>query len=137
MLDVDLARRLLSAGLLWEPVAGDRFVVPDGELRDEVFYVSDMTIEVHEYTSGRVLGFNGTTEWALDSLDLTDVLWMPREDQLREALGERLRTVTRLPDGWRVETSLGRYEAADVEDAYASALLAALAETTPEPGRGY
>ena len=54
---------------------------------DEVFVVSDMTVEVHDFPTGKVIGFNGTTEWALDSLAQGDVVWLPREDQLRELLG--------------------------------------------------
>lgn len=133
MLAIDLARDLLAAGLLWTPRAGDRFVVPDRLLDDEVFYISDMTVEVHEYAAGRVLGFNGTTEWALDSLDLTDVLWLPREDQLRTELGERFEALERVGEQWRVITAAGVFEDDDVEDAYARALLAALAETAPDP----
>ena len=37
--------------------------------------------------TGDVIGFNGTTEWALDSIELDHVLWLPREDQLRELMG--------------------------------------------------
>ena len=34
-----------------------------------------------------MLGFNGTTEWALDSLKTEQVLWLPREGQLRAEIG--------------------------------------------------
>ncbi|MES1169959.1 MAG: pilus assembly protein CpaE, partial [Leifsonia sp.] len=44
---------------------------------------------------GTVLGFNGTTEWALDSVALDDALWLPREDQLRELLGGTFRSLER------------------------------------------
>ena len=54
---------------------------------DDVFVLSDMTVEVHDLPSGRVIGFNGTTEWALDEVAQRDALWIPREDQLRELLG--------------------------------------------------
>ncbi|MFC5272404.1 hypothetical protein [Brachybacterium sacelli] len=30
--------------------------------------------------------FNGTTEWALDSVEQHEAIWIPREDQLRTAL---------------------------------------------------
>jgi hypothetical protein len=59
------------------------------------------------------------------------VLWLPREDQLRERIGDRLVRLERRPDGWQVVTSYGTGEraaaAGDVEDAYATALLALLA----------
>ena len=34
-----------------------------------------MTIEAHHYPTGTELGFNGTTEWALDSVSADDSLW--------------------------------------------------------------
>jgi hypothetical protein len=43
-----------------------------------------------------VLGFNGTVEWALDSVLLDQAVWLPNEDQLRSALGaafDRLESV--------------------------------------------
>lgn len=83
----DLALALRDAGLRWSPSAGDRFVIPQPELDGQVFTLSDMTIEAHEYPTGTILGFNGTTEWALDSVAKDEALWLPREDQLRELLG--------------------------------------------------
>ncbi len=83
----ELAVALRDAGLRWSPAAGDRFVIPQPELDSQVFTLSDMTIEAHEYPTGTVLGFNGTTEWALDSVAKDEALWLPREDQLRELLG--------------------------------------------------
>ena len=66
-----------AAGLTWEPAAGDRFVVPGRGIDDEAFVLSDMTVEVHDLPTGRIIGFNGTTEWALDSLELDEVVWLP------------------------------------------------------------
>jgi hypothetical protein len=101
MITVELARSLRDAGLLWKPVSGDRFSIDtpafDPEALDaEVFTVSDMTIEAQHYPSGTILGFNGTTEWALDSVDLHEALWLPREDQLREMLRGAFRSLVRL-----------------------------------------
>jgi hypothetical protein len=36
---------------------------------DQVFVVSELTIDVADVPGGRILRFNGTTEWALDSVD--------------------------------------------------------------------
>jgi hypothetical protein len=142
MIDVDLARRLRDAGLRWRPAPGDRFVVErliDGEDGvGDVFTLSDMTIEAHEHPTGTVLGFNGTTEWALDSVAADDALWLPREDQLRELLGSTFRSLDRIvvagePLAYRVTVALGTpaatgsdgvHVAADPETAYAHALLA-------------
>lgn len=99
MITVDLALRLRDAGLRWRPASGDRFAVLSPEMYGEVFTISEMTIEAHTYPTGTVLGFNGTTEWALDSVAQEDALWLPREDQLRELLGGTFRSLARSTDG--------------------------------------
>ena len=104
MLDHALARRLRDAGLRWRPRAGDRFVIETPGFDDDVFTLSNMTIEAHEYPTGTVLGFNGTTEWALDSVAGDDSPWLPREDQLRNLLGPVFRGLTRHVDD---ENSVG------------------------------
>jgi len=90
-----LARELRDAGLVWTPASGDSFQIALADFEGDVFTVSDMTIEAHRYSSGTVLGFNGTTEWALDSVALDDALWLPREDQLRELLRGTFRRLDR------------------------------------------
>ena len=89
MIDADLAARLRTAGLPWRPASGDRFTIPSGDFQGEVFVVAEMTIDVQDVPGGSsVFKFNGTTEWALDSVDAARVLWLPREDQLRAQLGD-------------------------------------------------
>ena len=98
-----IARQLRDAGLSWTPERGDRFVVADRDMDDEVFVLSDMTIELHHYPGGPVIGFNGTTEWALDSVEQQDALWVPAEPQLRELLGAafvRLERFGRTATAW-------------------------------------
>jgi len=126
----ELAARLRDAGLRWHPRAGDQFQLASADMEStgsDVFTVSDMTIEAHEYSTGTVLGFNGTTEWALDSVAIGDALWFPREDQLREALKATFVQLERSGDGWVVTTRFRgderRFEAVQAEDAYALALL--------------
>jgi len=114
MITVELAGRLLAAGLVWDPVAGDRFVVPGRGMDDEVFVVSQMTVDVHEFPQGRVIGFNGTTEWAMDSLELTEVLWMPAEGRLRAELGWRFGGLRRDGQDWVVTVLPAGRRAADV-----------------------
>lgn len=87
MISLQLAKRLRDAGLRWEPAPGDRFVLPDRGMDDEVFVLSHMVIDVHEFPTGRVIGFNGTVEWALDSVEQDAALWLPSEEQLRDLLG--------------------------------------------------
>ena len=95
MISTALARELRDAGLIWTPASGDSFQIALADFEGDVFTVSDMTIEAHRYPGGTVLGFNGTTEWALDSVALDDALWLPREDQLRELLRGTFRSLER------------------------------------------
>ena len=93
-----------------------------------MFVVSDMTIEAHEFDTGTILGFNGTTEWALDSVALESALWLPRESQLRELLGEAFISLVRAAGGFVVTTVRNgephEVRATVAADAYATALLA-------------
>lgn len=128
VITIELAERLRSVGVPWTPSPGDRFVVRDRGMDDEVFVIADMVVEAAAQPSGHVLRFNGTTEWALDSLDQEAVMWLPREGQLRELLGAAFVRLERGADG--VEVVIGAGEGrrsvrhADVECAYALAVLA-------------
>ena len=142
MITVELARALRDSGLAWHPVRGDNFSIDRIEVDTEVYTLSDMTVEAHTFTSGTVLGFNGTTEWALDSVALDDALWLPREDQLRELLGgafvalERVEGTESIGDvsltgpAFLVQAVVSgdsrAFEATDAADAYARALIALL-----------
>ena len=134
MLDLRMARELKDAGLTWKPGAGDRFAIPDRDLDDEIFVLSNMTIEVHNLPDGRVIGFNGTTEWALDDVEMDEAIWLPREDQLRELLGVTFRSLRRDETGYAVDLDLlgeaRTFSAATPEVAYAEALLHLLAAAT-------
>jgi hypothetical protein len=141
VISVDLAQRLQAAGLAWTPAAGDRFVVPGRGIDDQAFVLSDMTVEVHDLPTGPIIGFNGTTEWALDSLEMREVVWLPREAQLREALGESFLRLEAVPGGFAVVTCEGgdtgvqqRHVDLDAEDSYARALLARLETGTSSTG---
>lgn len=127
MISVDTARLLRDAGLSWTPASGDRFVVVDRDMDSEVFVLSEMTVEVQRVGRGHVIGFNGTTEWALDSVDDQDAVWLPRESQLREALAATFRSLCRQEHGWQVELEINgvpaRVQHRDAEEAYAQALL--------------
>ena len=130
MLDLALAQQLRAAGLSWEPAPGDRFVLPLPEMQEEIFILSNIVADVHRFESGNVIGFNGTTEWALDSVSVQEVVWLPREEQLRELLTDRFRRLEVGPGGFTVVVRHGASErshsAADAETAYASAVLAVL-----------
>ncbi|WP_457099400.1 pilus assembly protein CpaE [Microbacterium sp. P5_E9] len=127
MISSDLAVSLRDAGLVWHPRSGDRFQLDEPEFEADVFTVSEMTIEPREYPTGKILAFNGTTEWALDSVALEDALWLPREDQLRELLRGTFRALRRSADTHEVEIEVRgeslTFEHPQPEDAYALAVL--------------
>jgi hypothetical protein len=124
------ARRLRDLGVRWTPVNGDRFVVADRDMDDDVFVLSTMTVELHDLPKGQVIGFNGTTEWALDSVAAQDAVWLPREDQLRALLGATFRSLSREGDKWQIDFTVAERPRTvaheDPEEAYALALIALL-----------
>ena len=130
MISTDLALALRDAGLVWHPASGDRFQLDEPEFEADVFTVSEMTIEPRRYPTGVILAFNGTTEWALDSVALEDALWLPREDQLRELLRGMFRSLRRADDTHVVEIQVSgevrQFEHPEPADAYALALLSVL-----------
>ncbi|GAA2237938.1 pilus assembly protein CpaE [Herbiconiux moechotypicola] len=142
MIAIELARALRTAGLRWHPRSGDAFVVETADGGDEVFTVSEMTVDLHEFPGGTVIGFNGTTEWALDSVAFADALWLPAESQLREILrdgfhslvveraaGETVYLVTATIRGERCT-----FEAQSAENAYGEAVLDLILRTIVDEG---
>ncbi len=130
MISLSLARRLEAAAVPWVPGDGDRFMVPDRDLDDVLFVVSHMVVEIDDSPSGRILKFNGTTEWALDIVHSREALWLPREDQLRAMLGRHFVALATAPGGYAVvidhDGGEQRHEDADAECAYARAVLSVL-----------
>ncbi|GAA1060574.1 pilus assembly protein CpaE [Agromyces bracchium] len=138
MISRDLALQLRDAGLVWHPDSGDRFQLDlpsdvEAEVEADTFTVSEMTIETRRYPTGTILAFNGTTEWALDSVALADAVWLPREDQLRELLRATFRSLRRLPDAFEVAIEVAgdqlAFEHPDAAEAYGMALLALIERT--------
>lgn len=127
MISLETALTLQQAGLTWEPASGDRFVVPDRGMDEDVFTVSEMVVEVREGPAGGFVAFNGTTEWALDAVLQREVVWLPREDQLRQRLGDAFVRLERTGDRFRCVTTVtgldGAPEAEEPAEAYAAALL--------------
>jgi hypothetical protein len=130
VISLDLARRLHDAGLAWSPANGDRFWLPERDLDEAVFMVSDMVVEVRELPGGRVLAFNRTTEWALDAVEEHEAVWLPRLDELLAVLGRHFISLTARSGGHvvRAEAGQGEREYVDVAaiDAAAGAVLSLL-----------
>ena len=128
MLTIGTAQELRDAGLEWTPATLDFFFIPLPDLENQIFVISDMTILSEQLQGQPALTFHGTVEWALDHVWTGEALWVPREDQLRELLGDRLASVHRTDSGWEVRYAAGdgtrhTVTEADLECAYALALL--------------
>ena len=134
----ELALALRAAGVPWVPASGDRFTMLDPQFDGEVFTVAEMVVEVQAAGGTPVLGFNGTTEWALDSVDLTDAVWLPREDQLRELLGGAFRRLERTDGGFEVvlQRPGAAPESIPAETAADAYGLAVLAQRLPDDAPG-
>ncbi|HEX6287962.1 MAG TPA: hypothetical protein VFZ66_02175 [Herpetosiphonaceae bacterium] len=145
MIDPQLALQLKEAGLDWHPAKRDNFMVPGGELADEVFTLNDLTILVQPVNGEYTVMFHGTAEWALDNVLLADVIWLPSEEQLREAIQLRLGGDNPMvmlmwnPVGYRCTIShLDQeyaFDGATAEHAYAYALLFLLRREQLNRGR--
>lgn len=134
MIRLETAQKLKAAGLSWTPAMFDFFAIPDRQLDDKAFVISDMLVTVDILQGLQVVSFQGASEWALDSLVTTDAVWLPHEGQLRQALeaglldagGLDLKLVSGL-SGYRCEmTYRGKalvFEANAADEAYAAALL--------------
>ena len=130
MITLELARKLRDAGLEWLPREGDRFMIPDRDLEDHIFSISEMTIEVRRVAEGKRILFNGAVEWALDSIMQQEVIWLPSEAQLRNRLGSAFRSLRRDEDEFHCEIEIGGesrdFAEPDPANAYGRALLALL-----------
>lgn len=147
MLSLTTAIALKQAGLKWMPAKHDYFVIPERGLDQHVFVISDMTVAVEMYGGYPVVTFNGASEWALDYVTLREVVWLPREDQLRLTMENLLHLTVgagfeliSIPDGYRVLLIMGDsqkdFRAQEVSEAYARALLYLLDERPTDIARG-
>jgi hypothetical protein len=117
MIDVDIARRLRDLGLPWHPADGDHFAIDVPDLRDQTFMLSAMVIERGLGRHGEfIFKFNGTTEWALDSIEQNEAIWILA---LRNAGTAHIVDVI-------VDGKARGIRAPSAEDAYAGALLVLL-----------
>lgn len=132
MISRDLATELASL-LTWTPANGDQFFIPRPEISETVFTLSDMVVELVTAYDETRFHFNGTVEWALDSVESDVVVWLPRENQLRDLLHPWFLSLDAGPDGFVVTVSgPGRAHhtpaEVDASDAYARALVYVLSQ---------
>lgn len=86
MLSLSLAQQLKKAGLDWQPQLHDMFAIPDRQLDDRRFVLTDVMTYIEIFRGSPVVTFHGTAEWALDFVLQTEAVWIPSESQLREML---------------------------------------------------
>jgi hypothetical protein len=142
MIALAMARDLKAAGLQWNPAQFDIFGIPDRNLDDKTFVISDMLVTTEVLGGLPIVSFQGAAEWALDYIVTTEIVWIPNEMQLRQCLeaalleGGRpeLRIITGL-NGCRLECNYQDQpvilEGPDLEHLYAQALLQILHTVLP------
>ena len=134
MISLETAQKLKQAGLKWVPEVHDFFAIPDRNLDDRVFVISDMLVTIEELSGMQIVSFQGASEWALDYLATIEAVWIPREDQLRRGIeelqmvgGETGVQLSGGLGGYRCDITYGsqlkRFSADEASEAYAAALL--------------
>jgi hypothetical protein len=142
-----MATQLKDAGLKWVPELLDFFSLPDRHLDEKIFVISDLLATVEQLQGIQVVSFQGASEWALDYLVTADAVWIPREDQLRQALEAVLLTLgnpeVRLSCGLEGCTCTAQageihqsFRGKDASEAYASAVLWVLRQTQSPGNQG-
>lgn len=134
MVKLETARKLKSAGIQWQPQINDYFAIPDRDMDERIFVISDIQATIGLLQGIEVVSFQGASEWALDYLMMSEAVWLPREDQIRIALETVLLSAGR-PE-IELHTSLARancrvsyrdrqysFEGYTPAEAYAEALL--------------
>jgi hypothetical protein len=147
MISLPLARSLKEAGLVWRAGINDFFAIPDRGMDDHVFVISDLLANLDIFRGWPVVTFHGSAEWALDYILTAEVVWLPREEQLRQALldtlhGQTFKSLQLDFDGQNYrctvlldnETVLG--DALSASAAYGQALLHLLKRRSHEPDSG-
>ncbi|MBK8987798.1 MAG: hypothetical protein IPM39_17305 [Chloroflexi bacterium] len=86
MLSLALAIELKTAGLIWKPTENDFFAVPGSDLDDRIFVLSDMMAAQTTLRGWPAITFHGASEWAMDYILLSEVVWIPTEEQIRQEL---------------------------------------------------
>ena len=134
MISLNTARKLKAAGLDWQPSLHDFFAIPDRQMDQMVFVISDLLVTVDILQGMQVVSFQGASEWALDSLLTTEAIWLPSEEQLRQFLEAILISVG--SSSFKLISNIKGYkcilyysdkrivfEDNDVSEAYANAIL--------------
>jgi len=134
MVSPPLALQLKQAGLLWRPSLRDTFALLETGMDEQIFAISDSAVLVQLLHGQPVVTFHGSVEWALDTAQLADAVWLLSETQVRQELERRLAehggfylTLQRESGGYAcivaIDGQQQRFAAEAASDAYAQALL--------------
>lgn len=146
MLSLEIATALKEAGLVWQPILHDFFAIPQIDMDEQIFVLTDMLVDREILHGWPAFTFNGAVEWALDYVLQADSVWIPRDDQLLAAIlarvahcslvtnGRVFRCVIELTEDHSAQgAERHTFTANTAVDAYAQALLHLLRneEATP------
>lgn len=136
MISTARALELRSAGLAWQPAERDCFTIPGSEFDGHVFSLHAQPALIELLHGQPAVTFHGSSEWALDHVMTSEVVWLPTETQLRHKLAQLLEEteqldLARMANGYRCTAGAYSAEGTDAEDAYALVLLAILRQRNP------
>lgn len=134
MIPLQLAYDLKKAGLVWKAGMHDFFAIPEHDMDERIFVITDVMAYLELLQGWPVVTFHGTAEWGLDYIFSHEVVWMPTEEQLRTELVNLLKRTDAfmlqlmlLPDGYQCQVSfqeqLLAFVAPTASEVYAQALL--------------
>ncbi len=141
MLSLATAVALKEAGLIWHANTHDFFGIPNRDMDERTFVITDLQANLDIFRGWPVVTFHGVAEWSLDYILTAEVVWIPTESQLRQQLVRRLQAddagaelqLTLCAQGYACVIShhhqLQRFVAPTAEEAYAQALLQLLKES--------
>ncbi len=143
MISLSLAQQLKAAGLAWKPAENDFFAIPQRNMDDAVFVISDMIVLLEILQGQLAVTFHGSAEWALDHIMIAELVWLPTEGQLRTLLegyllGETQPVLQLMTTraGYRCQIQFRgetlTFEAFGASEAYAAALLHVLIAASRE-----
>lgn len=131
MISVELAAALRRAGLPWTPAEFDRFAVIGRDGDAVPFVIAEMPASLVMLHGELAIAFHGASEWALDHVLHSEVVWLPDEAQLRDAIEGYLAPhepleLQRGAAGYRCRAGRHSGSGSTAAEAYGHTLLAVL-----------
>ncbi len=134
MIPIQLAHELKKAGLVWKAGLHDFFAIPEHDMDERVFVITDVMAYLELLQGWPVVTFHGTAEWGLDYIYSHEIVWMPTEEQLRTELVNLLKNnhppflqLTSWDDGYQCQIQVQgqplTFTAPTAPEAYARTLL--------------